>query len=81
MHTCKLSHHHRLVWCLRSLSGLTASGLALDKYGLLQLSSPNLGDVLDTLLGVVVVLRAYIKHTVRGRYYSTCGLVLVQWFF
>lgn len=57
---------HRLVWCLRSLSGLTAAGLQLDKYGLLQLSSPNLADVLSTLLGVVVVLRVFVKHMVRG---------------
>lgn len=56
----------RLVWCLRSLSGLAASGLQLDKYGLLQLSSPNLADVLSTLLGVVLVLRAYVRSTVRG---------------
>ena len=55
----------RLVWCLRSLSGLTASGLKLDKYGLLQLSSPNLSDVLTTLLAVVTVLRVYVRSTVR----------------
>jgi len=68
---CGLSHpvtppSHRLVWCLRSLSGLTAAGLQLDKFGLLQLSSPNLADVLSTLLGVVVVLRVFVKHMVRG---------------
>lgn len=60
-----LSQPVRLVWCLRSLSGLAACGLQLDKYGLLQLSSPNLADVLSTLLGVVLVLRAYVRSTVR----------------
>jgi hypothetical protein len=49
---------------LRSLSGLAAAGLKLDKYGLLQLSSPNLSDVLSTLLAVVLVLRVFVKHTV-----------------
>lgn len=57
------ARHYRLVWCLRSLSGLAAVGLQLDKFGLLQLSHPNLADVLSTLLGVVLVLRAYVKST------------------
>jgi hypothetical protein len=56
----------RLVWCLRSLSGLAAAGLKLDKYGLLQLSSPNLSDVLSTLLAVVLVLRVFVKHMVSA---------------
>jgi hypothetical protein len=59
------ARHLRLVSCMRALSGLAASGLALDKYGLLSLSSPNLGDVLAALLGVVAVLQAYVRHTVR----------------
>eukprot|EP00879_Flechtneria_rotunda_P014357 GHRR01014997.1.p1 GENE.GHRR01014997.1~~GHRR01014997.1.p1 ORF type:complete len:378 (+),score=149.63 GHRR01014997.1:235-1368(+) len=57
------ARYHRLAWSLRILSGLSAAGLRLDKYGVLQLSTPGLSDVLTTLLAVVTVLQAFIKDT------------------
>jgi hypothetical protein len=58
------ARHTRLVAALRALSGLAAAGLSQDRYGLLSLCSPGLGDVLMGLLGVVAVLQAYIRHSV-----------------
>lgn len=39
-----------------------------DTYGLLQLSSPNLSDILTVQLAVVLVLQAFLKHTVSTAY-------------
>jgi hypothetical protein len=56
----------RLVWCMRSLSGLAAAAFTADRYGVLHFSSPGLGDVLAAQLGVVAVLSAFIRHSVSG---------------
>jgi hypothetical protein len=56
----------RLLWCMRVLSGLAAAGLKLDKFGVLQLCSPGLSDVLITQLGVVAVLQTFLKRTVSS---------------
>eukprot|EP00882_Tetradesmus_deserticola_P023706 GHRQ01025812.1.p1 GENE.GHRQ01025812.1~~GHRQ01025812.1.p1 ORF type:complete len:352 (+),score=189.39 GHRQ01025812.1:92-1147(+) len=53
----------RLVWCMRSLSGLAADAFTADRYGVLHFSSPGLGDVLAAQLGVVAVLTAFIRHS------------------
>lgn len=72
------ARHGRLVLCMRVLAGLAAAGLAQDRYGLLQLAQPNLGDVLVALLGVVSVLSAYVKHAVRVAGPPLFGWLAVQ---
>jgi hypothetical protein len=56
------------VWSLGALSDLAAASYSEDTYGVSQLSSPHLADVLLSLLGTVAVLQAYCKQLVsRGR--------------
>eukprot|EP00878_Enallax_costatus_P032148 GHUV01035258.1.p1 GENE.GHUV01035258.1~~GHUV01035258.1.p1 ORF type:complete len:337 (+),score=102.80 GHUV01035258.1:564-1574(+) len=57
------ARYTRLCWAMRVISGLTAAAMKQDTYGLLQLSSPNLSDVLAVQLAVVMVLQAFLKHT------------------
>jgi hypothetical protein len=49
----------RAARCARALSGLAAASRAEDRYGVLLLSAPNLGDVLLGLGGAVLALQAY----------------------
>lgn len=63
----------RLLWCMRVLSGLAAAGLKLDKFGVLQLCTPGLSDVLMTQLGVVAVLQTFLKRTVSSRSIRTAA--------
>ena len=55
------------MWSLGALSDLAAASLAEDTYGVAQLSSPHLADVLLSLLGVVAVLQMYCKQLVSWR--------------
>ena len=38
--------YQRMALCVRTLSGFAAASLAEDKYGVLQLSRPGLGECL-----------------------------------
>lgn len=45
---------------------MTAAAMKQDTYGLLQLSNPDLSNVLGVHLAVVTVLQAFLKHTVSN---------------
>ena len=57
----------RLGACLRSLSALAAASRKEDRYGVLLLCDPNLGDVLVALASAVLVLQQYTRTSVSGK--------------
>jgi hypothetical protein len=59
------ARHSRLTACSRLLTGLAAAGAASDRYGLLTLCSPGLGDVLSVQLALVAALGALLRQSVR----------------
>eukprot|EP00873_Tetraselmis_striata_P015327 jgi/Tetstr1/435591/TSEL_024494.t1 len=57
------SRHRRLELSVRTLTGLVSASLKEDRFGVVQLRSPALGDCVVSLLAALTVLRQYIRLT------------------
>eukprot|EP00887_Chlorella_sp_A99_P003120 scaffold9.g3120.t1 len=54
-------HYQRAAAAARALAGLAEASLGEDRYGVLQLSQPGLGDVALALLGGLALLRQFSR--------------------
>lgn len=72
------SKYQRVCWCLRGLSGMAvAAQRGEDRYGVVLLCEPTLGDITAALLAAVLALQQYVKLTVAARARQSSSLELL----